>query len=154
MLQVEADLAGAEVRSAVADGYKAGELLDVSPWPLALVRSGIGPSGSAAVRAFQRAVLTRTIATVKNYSLTNAIAESTLRRDGNGNPATGQGAIGGPDRRAQCGGSGGGRGGVVPRADPDGRLHTQTRPARPPDSTHLSPHASACGHPTPRPHPR
>ena len=79
VLQVEDDLAGAEVRSAVADGYKAGELMDVSPWPLALVRSGIGPSGSAAVRAFQRAVLTRTIATVKNYSLTNAIAESTLR---------------------------------------------------------------------------
>ena len=87
VLQVEADLDGAEVRSAVADGYKAGELLDVSPWPLALVRSGIGPSGSAAVRAFQRAVLTRTLATVKNYSLTNAIAESTIRRDANGNPA-------------------------------------------------------------------
>ena len=87
VLQVEADLAGAEVRSAVADGYKAGELLDVSPWPLELVRSGIGPSGSAAVRAFQRAILTRTIATVKNYSLTNAIKESTIRRDGNGNPA-------------------------------------------------------------------
>ena len=87
VLQVESDLDGADVRTAIADGYKAGELLDVSPWPLALVRSGIGPSGSAAVRAFQRAVLTRTIATVKNYSLTNAIAESTLRRDGNGNPA-------------------------------------------------------------------
>ena len=84
---VEMDLAGAEVRSAVADGYKAGELMDVSPWPLELVRSGIGPSGSAAVRAFQRAVLTRTLATAPNLSLTNAIAESTLRRDGNGNPA-------------------------------------------------------------------
>ena len=88
--------AKAKVRSAVADGYKAGELMDVSPWPLdALVRSGIGPSGSAAVRAFQRAVLTRTIATVKNYSLTNAIAESTLRRDGNGNPAIDKARSGG-----------------------------------------------------------
>ena len=95
VLQVEGDLAGAEVRSAVADGYKAGELMDVSPWPLALVRSGIGPSGSAAVRAFQRAVLTRTIATVKNFSLTNAIAESTLRRDVNGNPALDQARSGG-----------------------------------------------------------
>ena len=52
VLRVEADLAGAEVRSAVADGYKSGELLDCSPWPLALVRSGIGPSGSASVRSF------------------------------------------------------------------------------------------------------
>ena len=95
VLRVEGDLAGAEVRSAVADGYKAGELMDVSPWPLALVRSGTGPSGSAAVRAFQRAVLTRTIATVKNYSLTNAIAESTLRRDGNGNPAIDKARSGG-----------------------------------------------------------
>ena len=87
VLQVESDLAGADVRTAVADGYRCGELLDVCPWPLEIVRSGVGPSGSAAVRAFQRAVLTRTLATVKNYSLTNAIAESTLRRDGNGNPA-------------------------------------------------------------------
>ena len=87
VLQVESDLAGADVRTAVADGYKAGELLDVSPWPLELVRSGIGPSGSAAVRAFQRAILTRTIATAPNLSLASAIKESTLRRDGNGNPA-------------------------------------------------------------------
>ena len=39
------------------------------------------------MRAFQRAVLTKTLTTVANYSLINAIAESTLRRDGNGNPA-------------------------------------------------------------------
>ena len=95
VLQVEADLAGAEVRSAVADGYRCGELLDVCPWPLEVVRSGTGPSGSAAVRAFQRAVLTKTLATVANYSLTNAIAESTLRRDGNGNPAIDKARTGG-----------------------------------------------------------
>ena len=87
VLQVEADLGGADVRTAVADGYRCGELLDVCPWPLEVVRSGTGPSGSAAVRAFQRAVLTKTLTTVANYSLINAIAESTLRRDGNGNPA-------------------------------------------------------------------
>ena len=87
VLQVEADLDGADVRTAVADGYRCGELLDCCPWPLEVVRSGTGPSGSASVRSFQRAVLTRTIATVKNYSLANAIAESTLRRDANGNPA-------------------------------------------------------------------
>ena len=51
---------------AIADGYRCGELLDVCPWPLEVVRSGTGPSGSAAVRAFQRAVLTKTIATVEN----------------------------------------------------------------------------------------
>ena len=123
MLQVKADLSGAAVRSAVADGYRCGELLDVCPWPLSVVRSGTGPSGSAAVRAFQRAVLTRTLATVKNYSLTNAIAESTLRRDGNGNPRNRQGAVGRADRRAQCGGPSGGRGGAVSGPGPDGRLH-------------------------------
>ena len=95
VLQVEADLGGADVRTAVADGYRCGELLDVCPWPLEIVRSGTGPSGSAAVRAFQRAILTRTLATVKNYSLTNAIAESTLRRDGNGNPALDKARSGG-----------------------------------------------------------
>ena len=87
VLQVEADLAGADVRTAVADGYRCGELLDCCPWPLDVVRSGTGPSGSAAVRAFKRAVLTRTLATAPNLSLTNAIAESTLRRDAQGNPA-------------------------------------------------------------------
>ena len=85
--QVEADLSGADVRTAVADGYRSGELLDCCPWPLEIVRSGVGPSGSQAVRAFQRAVLTRTLATTPNLSLTNAISESTIRRDGNGNPA-------------------------------------------------------------------
>ena len=34
VLQVESDLDGADVRSAVADGYRCGELLDVCPWPL------------------------------------------------------------------------------------------------------------------------
>ena len=87
VVQVEADLAGADVRTAVADGYRCGELLDCCPWPLDVVRSGTGQSGSAAVRAFQRAVLTRTLATAPNLSLTNAIAESTLRRDAQGNPA-------------------------------------------------------------------
>ena len=40
-------------------------------------------------------MLTRTIATAPNLSLTNAIAESTLRRDGNGNPALDQARSGG-----------------------------------------------------------
>ena len=55
----------------------------------------LGRADRQAVRAFQRAVLTRTLATVKNYSLTNAIVESTLRRDGNGNPAIDKARSGG-----------------------------------------------------------
>ena len=84
---VRADLAGATVRAAVADAYKVGELRDCLPWPLTVVRSGAGPDGSAAVRAFQSAVLTNRLALLANLSLASAIKESTLRRDGNGNPA-------------------------------------------------------------------
>ena len=84
---VRADLAGATVRGAYADAYKVGELKDCSPWPLTVVRSGCGPDGSAAVRAFQSAILTKTLALLPNLSLSSAIKESTLRRDGNGNPA-------------------------------------------------------------------
>ena len=84
---VRSDLAGANVRAAVADAYKAGELRDCLPWPLTIVRSGAGPDGSQAVRAFQSAILTQTIKLRSNLSLASAIKESTLRRDGNGNPA-------------------------------------------------------------------
>ena len=95
VVQVETDLGGADVRTAVADGYKSAELADACHWPLEIVRSGVGPSGSQAVRAFQRAILTKTLATAPNLSLTNAIVESTLRRDGNGNPAIDQARRGG-----------------------------------------------------------
>ena len=82
------DLAGAKVRGAFADAYKVAELRDCLPsWPLTVVRSGTGPDGSAAVRAFQSAVLTNKLALRANLSLSSAIKESTLRRDGNGNPA-------------------------------------------------------------------
>ena len=84
---VRADLADAKVRGAYADAYKVGELRDCLPWPLTVVRSGTGPDGSAAVRAFQSATLTNTLALRANLSLSSAIKESTLRRDGNGNPA-------------------------------------------------------------------
>ena len=84
---VRADQADAKVRGAYADAYKVGELRDCLPWPLTVVRSGTGPDGSAAVRAFQSAILTNTLALRANLSLSSAIKESTLRRDGNGNPA-------------------------------------------------------------------
>ena len=57
------------------------------PWPLTVMRSGTGPDGSQAVRAFQRRVLTGGLSMLGNLSLSSAIKESTLRRDGNGNPA-------------------------------------------------------------------
>ena len=84
---VRADLAGANVRGAVADAYRSAELLDCVPWPLTIVRSGTGPDGSQAVRAFQSAVLTKRLQLTPNMSLSSAIKESTIRRDGNGNPA-------------------------------------------------------------------
>ena len=84
---VRADLADAKVRGAYADAYRAGELRDCLPWALTVVRSGTGPDGSAAVRAFQRLVLTGGMTLRSNLSLASAIKESTLRRDGNGNPA-------------------------------------------------------------------
>ena len=84
---VRADLGGAAVRMAVADSYRAAELRSALPWPLTIVRSGMGPDGSASVRAFQRVVLTGALALRSNLSLASAIKESTLRRDANGNPA-------------------------------------------------------------------
>ena len=84
---VRADLAGVTVRGAYADAYRSAELRDCLPWPLTVVRSGTGPDGSQAVRAFQSAILTNKLALRANLSLSSAIKESTLRRDGNGNPA-------------------------------------------------------------------
>ena len=84
---VRADLSGVRVLSAVADGYRAAELQDCCRWPLTLRRTGTGPQGSQAVRAFQRAVLTGALQLAANLSLASAIKESTIRRDGNGNPA-------------------------------------------------------------------
>ena len=84
---VRDDLDGVAVRAALADGHRAAELMDCSLWPLTLMRTGAGPQGSQSVRAFQRAVLTKTIRMRANLSLASSIKESTLRRDGNGNPA-------------------------------------------------------------------
>ena len=84
---VRADLAGVTIRQCVADEYKSAELRDVTPWPLTIVRTGAGPDGSASVRAFQRAVLTKSLQLRPNLSLASAIKESTLRRGGTGMPA-------------------------------------------------------------------
>ena len=84
---VHTDLGVADVRLAVADAYKAESLRDALPWKLLIQRTGAGPDGSQAVRAFQRRVLTGGLSMLGNLSLSSAIKESTLRRDGNGNPA-------------------------------------------------------------------
>ena len=85
---VRADLAGVTVRSCVADSYKCEELRGaLGAWPLTIRRSGTGPDGSQAVRAFQRLVLDGGMRLAHNLSLASAIKESTLRRDSNGNPA-------------------------------------------------------------------
>ena len=84
---VRSDLGGADVRLAVADSYKSESLRDALPWQLSVQRTGSGPDGSQAVRAFQRRVLTCELSLTSNLSLASAIRESTLRRDGNGNPA-------------------------------------------------------------------
>ena len=85
---VRADLGGVDVRTAVADSYKAEELRDaIGAWPLAIRRSGAGPEGSHGVRAFQRLVLEGGLVLERNLNLASAIKESALRRDGNGNPA-------------------------------------------------------------------
>ena len=66
-------------------------------WPIDFRRVGAGKDGGRDVRAFQRLVLQRRLAMAENLSLVTAIAKSTLRRDGNGNPgidrATGRGRI-------------------------------------------------------------
>ena len=52
------------------------------------MRSGTGPDGSQSVRAFQRLVLTGELSLLaESLAGDRAIKESTLRRDGNGNPA-------------------------------------------------------------------
>lgn len=55
-------------------------------WPIDFRRVGAGKDGGRDVRAFQRLVMQRQLAMAENLSLVTAIAKSTLRRDGNGNP--------------------------------------------------------------------
>ena len=102
LADVQADLAGCRVRGAAADGYKDSEVRDVLDkaavrWPIQFRRVGAGKDGGRDVRSLQRLVLNRKLAMRPNLSLVTAIAKSTLRRDGNGNPgldrATSRGRI-------------------------------------------------------------
>ena len=89
---LQIDLAGCRVAAAAADSYKDSEIRDFLDraavrWPIEFRRVGAGKDGGADVRAFQRLVHQHKIALAENISLVTAITKSTLRRDGNGNPA-------------------------------------------------------------------
>ena len=86
------DLQGCRVHRLASDGYKDSECLDFLDraglrWPYEARRVGQGRDGSRDVRCFQRLVLTGKLRMVENLALVSAIANSTLRRDENGNPA-------------------------------------------------------------------
>ena len=85
-------LAGADVRSIAADGYKDAEVRDYLEkagvgWSVSFRHVGAGRDGSRDVRALQRLVLNRKVSLVENLALASAISSSAIRRDGNGNPA-------------------------------------------------------------------
>lgn len=85
-------LAGCHVQAAAADSYKDSEIRDFLDraavrWPIQFRRVGAGKDGGADVRAFQRLVMLRKFSLRENLSIVTAIAKSTIRRDGNGNPA-------------------------------------------------------------------
>lgn len=96
------DLSDCYIRAAAADSYKDSEVKDFMEraavvWPIAFRRVGAGKDGGRDVRALQRLVHRKRLQLRPNLSLVTAIAKSTLRRDGNGNPgldrATGRGRI-------------------------------------------------------------
>ena len=92
LADLQADLAGCRVAGVAADSYKDSEALDFMDraalrWPIQFRRVGAGKDGGADVRAFQRLVLNRRLQMAENLSLATAISKSTVRYDGNGNPA-------------------------------------------------------------------
>ena len=92
LADLQGELAGCKVAAAAADSYKDSEVKDFLDraairWPIEFRRVGAGKDGGADVRSFQRLVHQHKIALSENISLVTAITKSTLRRDGNGNPA-------------------------------------------------------------------
>lgn len=88
---VAADLAGCRVSRLAADSFKDAEVQDFLDranlrWPREFRRVGAGKDGSKDVRSFQRLVLTRKLKLRASLALSTAIANSTVRRDANGNP--------------------------------------------------------------------
>lgn len=92
LADVAAALEGAEIERAASDGYKDNEIRDWRDraeisWPWEFRRTGAGKQGSADVRAFQRLAVNGRFRMRESLALVSAIAASTIRRDGNGNPA-------------------------------------------------------------------
>ena len=92
LTDVSGDLAGAKVVKAAADGFKDAEVKDFLDrsrvgWKVEFRRVGAGKDGSRDVRALQRLVLNERLRSIDSLSILTAVANSSLRRDGNGNPA-------------------------------------------------------------------
>ena len=92
MADVAAELAGCTVRAIAADGYKDAEIMDFLDrarlrWPRQFRRVGAGKQGGADVRSLQRLVLGGRLKMKQSLAFTSAVANSAIRRDGNGNPA-------------------------------------------------------------------
>ena len=92
LADVQADLVGVRVAAAAADGYKDSEVKDFLDraavrWRIGFRRVGAGKDGGRDVRQFQRLILNRKLAMISSLALVTAISKSTIRRDGNGNPA-------------------------------------------------------------------
>ena len=84
-------MAGQHVHALAADSYKDSESLDFFEgagigWPVTFRRVGAGKDGGRDVRALQRLVLTRRVKMIESLAFGTAVAASTIRRDGNGNP--------------------------------------------------------------------
>ena len=92
MADVAADLIGCRVSKIASDSYKDSEIKDFLDradlrWPREFRRVGAGKSGGQDVRSFQRLILTKKLKMRESMALSTAIANSTIRRDENGNPA-------------------------------------------------------------------
>ena len=89
---VAASLSGCEVAGAASDNYRRPEVLQVIEadeidWPWDWRRMGMGPTGSADVSSFQKAIFSREIRTVPSLLMPLAMKSTVLSRDGNGNPS-------------------------------------------------------------------
>ena len=86
-------LDGLRPRKVVSDRYRKTDgqqaVLDVglmATWPWEYTPVGAGPQGGEDVRAFQKAVISRTMKVRKSLMWTQAIAQSKVQPDRNGNP--------------------------------------------------------------------
>ena len=98
---VAAKLAGCEIEGAASDQFRRAEVEEILeaepdeiPWLWFWRRQGSGPTGSADVRALQRAVLTGEIKTLRGLLMPMALRSTILRRDSNGNPSLHRGGSG------------------------------------------------------------